>query len=75
VAGLVVPHDHEVADRRTGEVLPRRAGGRAGGCRFQELTLNDIAARLLAVAAGSGCLDGVLAVDSTDCKTWACRQS
>lgn len=74
VAGLVVPHDHEAADGCTGEVL--RCPGRAGGCRFAELTLDDVAARLLAASLPTSVPPtGVLAVDSTDYETWACRQS
>lgn len=74
VVGLVVPHDHELADRSTGEVLP--CPGRAGGCRFQELTLDDVAARLLAASLPAAVPPtGALAVDSTDYETWACRQS
>ncbi len=74
VAGLVVPHDHELADRRTGEVLP--CPGPAGGCRHQVLTLDDIAARLLAASLPPSVPStGAFAVDSTDYETWACRQS
>ena len=74
LAGLVVPHDHDLADLVTGEVLP--CPGRAGGCRHEELTLDDVAARLLAASLpGSVAATGVLAVDSTDYETWACRQT
>lgn len=74
VAGLVVPHDHEPADWRTGEVLPRP--GRRGGCRFAELTLDDVAARLVAASLPPSMPPtGSVAVDSTDYETWACRQS
>ena len=74
LVGLVVPHDHAVADLVTGEIVP--CPGRAGGCRSEELTLDDVAARLLAASLPlSVGPTGVLAVDSTDYETWGCRQS